>query len=100
VSPAARLAALADEELALVTDGRVDELAGLAARREAALADLEARGHGTGDPVARGQLEHAARVQALAAEAIRGAMARTAAQLQRTGLSRTAAQGYRAAAGH
>jgi hypothetical protein len=97
VSPAAQLAALADEELALVTDGRTDELAGLAARREAALGALEAR---RPDPSDQALLEHAARVQALAAQAIRGALARTSAQINRTGLSRTAAQGYRAAAGH
>lgn len=101
MSPAAHLAALADEELALVTDGREDELAGLAVRREAVLAALESRPTTRStDPVERAQLEHAVRVQALAAAAIRGALARTSAQLQRTGLSRTAAQGYRAAAGH
>jgi hypothetical protein len=100
VTPAAQLAALADEELTLVTDGRVDELAGLAARREQALAVLEARGARVADPGERMLLEHAVRVQALAAEAIRAAMARTSAQGRHASLARTAAQGYRAAAGH
>jgi hypothetical protein len=86
--------------LTLVSAGRVVELAGVAARRDPAVAALVARGPRAADPAERMLLEHAVRVQALAAEAIRAAMARTSAQGRRASLARTAAQGYRAAAGH
>jgi hypothetical protein len=92
VSIAAGLAALADEELSVVLDGRVDELEGLAARRDLLLQALgEQPVH---DPSDRALLEHALRVQALAGEALREQVAITAAELARLGERRTAAQGY------
>ena len=99
MSPAARLAALADEELALVTDGRADELAGLAARREAGARRPEARRTRHDDPPSGccSSTPPACRPWPPRPSAARWRA--RCGPVQRTGLSRTAAQGYRAAAG-
>jgi hypothetical protein len=90
---AAGLAALADEELALVLDGRVEELEALAARRDVLLGALTPAAGA--DPAQRPDLEHALRTHALAAQALREHLSDTAAQLGALRSRRTAAQGYR-----
>jgi len=93
VTVAAGLAALADQELTLVLDGRVDELEGLAARRALLLRALPA--DAGRDPDQRAALEHALRVHALAGEALRERLEATAAELEGLRVRRAAAQGYR-----
>ena len=76
--PYAALVALAERELALVDDGRVDELAALAAERDAHIATLPPQAPGWAGPsLARAhtlQLATAAKLQAALAE-VRHAMA-------------------------
>jgi hypothetical protein len=90
---AAGLAALADEELTLVLDGRVEELEQLASRRDVLLAALGSEPVDL--PTERAALEHALRVQALAGEALRQRLEATTQELGRMGAKRAAAQGYR-----
>lgn len=89
------LVALAREELALVTDGRYDDLAPLAQRRAAVMAQLP--------PVAPAEalvhVREAARLQALVTLALREARDATAEQLARLRTTRTGVQGYAAGAG-
>ncbi|HET6508854.1 MAG TPA: hypothetical protein VFG42_18825 [Baekduia sp.] len=91
----AALVALFREELALVTDGRWEDLAELDARRARLLAALPP----TAPPEARDEIREALRLQALSATALREGLAETAAQLGRLGTGRTAAAGYAAGTG-
>jgi hypothetical protein len=90
---AAGLAALADEELALVLDGRVEDLEALAARRSVLLGALTPAAGA--DPAQRPALEHALRTHALAAQALRDRLEQTAAELGGLRSRRAAVQGYR-----
>jgi hypothetical protein len=91
----AALVELAREEYAMVTDGRYDELAGLAARRDAVMAVLPP----SAPPEALDDLREASRLQGLITEALRQARAATGAELRRLRTTRTGVQGYSAGAG-
>ncbi|HEU4975148.1 MAG TPA: hypothetical protein VFT50_08660 [Baekduia sp.] len=91
----AALAALAREEHGLVTDGRFDELADVADRRRALMAQLPP----AAPPEALPHVREAARLQALITVALRDARDATADELRRLRTSRTGAQGYAAGAG-
>jgi hypothetical protein len=95
MSAFAALVALFREELALVTDGRWDDLAELNQRRERLLAALPA----SAPPEAQADVREALRLQALSATALREGLAETAAQLRTLGTSRTAVAGYAAGTG-
>jgi hypothetical protein len=92
--PFAALAGLAREELALVTDGRYDELAALHARREAILAQLPA----SAPADALEHVREAARLQGLVTVALREARDATGAELARLRHTRRGVQGYAAGA--
>jgi len=87
---AARLAALADEELALVLDDRADELDELHARREALMALLPAA---LSSPEV-GALRHAAGIQHLVTLALTERHAAARSELGKLDRGRTAAHGY------
>lgn len=91
----AALVAIFREELALVTDGRWDDLAELNARREQLLAALPP----SAPPEAQEQLREALRLQGLSATALREGLAETAAELRKLGTGRTAVAGYAAGTG-
>lgn len=91
--PCQTLAALADEELALVLDGRAEELGALHDRREAAMADLRAAGPPrAADDVAA--LRHALGIQDLVTQAIRERADGLRAELGTLDRGRAAAHGY------
>src|ERR687883_940555 len=90
----AALAALAREELAMVTDGRYDELAGLAERRAALMAQLPP----SAPPEALIHLREAAQLQALITAALREARDAVGAELARVRHTRRGVQGYAAGA--
>ena len=92
---AERLAALAEEELGLVVAGRWDELAGLHARRDEALADLPPEIA----PDDRPLLERALQIQVEVQGLIERAHGDLAAELGRVHRGREAARGYAAATG-
>lgn len=91
--PCQTLAALADEELALVLDGRTEELEALHGRREAAMDELRAAGppHAPADVDA---LRHALGIQDLVTQAIRERAGALRAELGTLDRGRTAAHGY------
>jgi hypothetical protein len=91
----AALVAIFREELALVTDGRWDDLAELNERRERLLAALPA----SAPPEAQAEVREALRLQGLSATALREGLTETAAQLGRLRTGRTAAAGYAAGTG-
>jgi hypothetical protein len=91
----AALVGIFREELALVTDGRWDDLAELNERRSRLLAALPA----SAPPEARADLQEALRLQGLSATALREGLAETAAELRRLGTGRTAVAGYAAGTG-
>jgi hypothetical protein len=84
------LAALADEELALVLDGRVDELDALHARREVLMAQLPPTLSGP----EVGVLRQAAGVQQLVTLALTEQHAAIRNELAGLQLGRTTARGY------
>jgi len=88
------LAALAREELAIVTEERYDELAGLHARREALMARLPA----VAPPDGLVHLREAARVQALVTLALSQARDAVGLELGRIATTRRGVQGYADAA--
>jgi hypothetical protein len=90
----AALAALAREELALVTDARFDELTELQQRREAVMARLPA----SAPPEALSDLREAAHLQGLITAALREARDATGAELARLRHARHGVQGYAAGA--
>jgi hypothetical protein len=92
--PFAALAELAREELALVTDGRFDELAGLNARRDALMARLPP----TAPPGALDDLREAARLNALITAALTEARDAVGTELARLRQTRRGVQGYAAGA--
>jgi hypothetical protein len=91
----AALVGLFREELALVTDGRWDDLAELNERRTRLLAALPA----SAPPEAQADLREALRLQGLSETALRQGLAETAAELGRLRTGRTAAAGYAAGTG-
>ncbi|MCW3016501.1 MAG: hypothetical protein JWO02_3593 [Solirubrobacterales bacterium] len=94
----ARLAALAETELALVQSGAVDELDAVHATRMQLLAELDVRGTGGLGAQDEAVLRAAARTQLLTREAMRQRRDDLAAELSRSGHARRAAAGYRASA--
>lgn len=95
MSAFAALVAIFREELALVTDGRWDDLAELDERRRRLLAALPAGA----PPEAQADIREALRLQALSATALRQGLAETAAELGRLSTGRTAVAGYAAGTG-
>lgn len=91
----AALVAIFREELALVTDGRWDDLAELNERRARLLAALPP----SAPAEAQAELREALRLQALSATALREGLAETAAQLGQLSTGRTAVAGYAAGTG-
>jgi len=94
MSPAQALAILADEELALVLDGRVDDLDELHARRETLMEDVMRIARGTlpeGDVHA---LHHAAGVQQIVTLALADRSGAVRAELAGLHRGRAAAHGY------
>lgn len=90
MSPAEQLAALADEELALVLDGRVDELDGLHARRDELMTQLPS----VVSAVDVGALRQAAGIQHLITLALTERHAAVRDELTGLHRGRTAAHGY------
>lgn len=86
----AALAALADEELAMVRDGRADELAALAGRRDAVLASVPHVLDATLRPV----LVDVLRRQQLVTVALQSATAETRTALGTVDREREGARGY------
>jgi hypothetical protein len=91
----AALPALAREEYAMVIEERYDELAGLAARRDALMAELPA----TVPDESVADVREAARMQGLVTEALRQARDATGVELRRLRARRTGVQAYAAGAG-
>jgi hypothetical protein len=92
VSAAIRLAALAEEEHRLVTEGHWDDLAALHERREALMAEL-----GPPRPLSaadRAALERAVGIQGLVTVALRRGTAELVGQVRDVGLGRRAVQAY------
>jgi hypothetical protein len=89
-SGAHNLIALAEEELGLLAAGRVDELADLHDRRDAALAALPAQ-LGEAD---RATLAHARMLQEQVTVLLQKAVAQAAADLARLDRGQTAIRGY------
>ncbi|MTD45494.1 hypothetical protein GKE82_14650 [Conexibacter sp. W3-3-2] len=98
MSPAVALAALAEEELALVLDGRADELDALHVRREALMGRLMDLAPAGLRPEDRAALERAAGTQQLVTLALGDAVAAARAQLGGLHRGRSAAAGYARAA--
>lgn len=90
MSVALRLAALADEELALVLDGRTDELEELHARREELMTHLPP----TLSAVDAGALRRAAGIQHLVTLALTERHVAVRTELAGLHRGRTAAHGY------
>ena len=86
---------LAREEYAMVAEGRYDELADLAARRDAVMAQLPSEV----PPEALDDLHEASHLQALITEALRQARDATGVELRRLRTTRTGVQAYAAGAG-
>jgi hypothetical protein len=76
-NPYAALVAFAEREQAMVTDGRYDELAALAAERSAVVASLS----GQAPASARPHLERAASLQLATTAALRAALVETRRQM-------------------
>ena len=87
---AQRLVALAEEELALLAAGRVDALAELQERRDAALAGLPAELA----PADRSVVAHAHELQVQVAALLERALSETAAELGRVERGHAAVRGY------
>jgi hypothetical protein len=98
VSPAVALAALADEELTMVLDGRADELDALHVRREALMGRLVDLAPGALRPEDRAALERAAGTQQLVTLALADAATAVRAELSGLHRGRSAAVGYARAA--
>jgi hypothetical protein len=91
--PAQRLVQLAEAELQLVLDRRADEIAGLQAERDRALAALPARL----TPEQEQAVRQAIAIQHQTGAALRTARDEIAAELQQLGRSRTGVRGYASA---
>jgi hypothetical protein len=91
----AALPVLAREEYAMILEERYDELAGLAARRDAVMAQLPA----TVPAESLADVDEAARMQSLITEALRQARDATGVELRRLRARRTGVQAYAAGAG-
>lgn len=98
MSPAVALAVLAEEELAMVRDGRSDELDALHVRREALMGRLLDVGFGTLRPEDVAALERAAATQQLVTLALSDAVVSVRAELGGLHRGRSAAAGYARAA--
>lgn len=94
----AALAVLAERELALVEAGAHDELAAVHEQRVALLDVLGEPGSVVLTAADRSRLQHAARTQTLAAEAMRQGRDALRRELGQSGHARRAAAGYRASA--
>lgn len=99
MSPAVALAVLAEEELAMVRDGRADELDALHVRREALMGRLLEGGWGSHlRPEDVAALERAAATQQLVTLALGDAVVATRRELTGLHRGRNAAAGYQRAA--
>ncbi len=98
MSPAMALAALADEELAMVLDGRADELDALHVRREALMGRLLDVASGTLHAEDVAALERAAGTQQLVTLALAEKVDAVRVELSGLHRGRSAAVGYARAA--
>lgn len=98
MSPAMALAALAEEELAMVLDGRADELDALHVRREALMGRLVDLAPGALRPEDRAALERASGTQQLVTLALAELVDAVRVELSGLHRGRSAAAGYARAA--